>query len=181
MSVLEETLIGRVPWLRIGDEEWIAGNRVSRLVPRDPPPAIEGNERWIHIDRRRQLLTAYEGERPVYATLVSTGRRGAATPSGTFRIWAKLATTTMDDQGDTIDDNPYEMQGVPWVMFFNEGVALHGAYWHNSFGRRRSHGCVNLSPRDAAHLFHWTSPALPPGWTGVLPTASDRGTLIFVE
>ena len=73
------------------------------------------------------------------------------------------------------------MQGGPWVMYFNEGGALHGAYWHDAFGRRRSHGCVNLAPRDAAWLFDWTSPDLPPGWQGVLPTRTEPGTLVVVR
>ena len=100
-----------------------------------------------------EILTAYEGRRPVFTTLVSTGRRGAATPGGNFRIWAKLATGEMSGEAETIDDSSYLMQGVPWVMYFNEGVAIHGAYWHDQFGRRRSHGCVNVAPRDAAFLF----------------------------
>lgn len=184
VPVLERSRVGRATFLRVGEDEWIRNSRrVSLVEPEGPPPAVAGDsERWIHVDRGRQILTAYSGTQPVYVTQVSTGRRGTTTPRGTFRIWAKLATDTMDDEGEgTIDDQPYEMQGVPWVMYFNEGVALHGAYWHDDFGRQRSHGCVNLAPRDAAFLFGWTSPRLQPGWKVVLPTATDRGTLVVVD
>jgi hypothetical protein len=181
VRLLQEATLGRTLWARIGEGEWIqrARLRSPRLV--EPPPAVRPDERWIHVDLSAQILTAYEGLRPVFATLVSTGRQGSATPRGTFRIWAKLATSDMSDETDDIDARPYLMQGVPWVMYFNEGVALHGTYWHNEFGRARSHGCVNLSPRDAAWVFDWTGPTLPPGWTGILPTRSDPGTLIVVE
>jgi hypothetical protein len=180
-AVLERSTVGRALWLRLGPDAWVAARGLRLAEPVEPPPAVAEGERWIHVDRARQILTAYEGRRMVYATLVSTGREGSATPAGTFRIWAKLATGVMNDEGETIDDRPYEMQGVPWVMYFNEGVALHGAYWHDGFGRSRSHGCVNLAPVDAAWVFDFTRPALPPGWTGVLPTSADRGSLVVVR
>jgi len=180
--VLEEVLKGRTRWLRIAEDQWIASKQLRLVEPQDPPPAVGPTERWIDVDRSKQIVTAYEGPRPVFATLASTGRRGSATPRGTFRIWAKIATGSMsDDGGDDIDSRPYLMQGVPWIMYFNEGVALHGAYWHNDFGRERSHGCVNLAPRDARRFFEWASPSLPPGWTGVLPTRSEPGTLVVVR
>ena len=179
--VLEQTKVGRMLFLRIGEGEWIRqlGLRTTEAVA--PPPAAGPEEHWVHVNRSTQILTAYEGPRPVFATLVSSGREGVATPRGTFRVWAKLATNDMSDETDSIDERPYLMQGVPWVMYFNEGVALHGAYWHNEFGRRRSHGCVNLAPQDAEFLFSWARPVLPPGWTGVLPTRSDPGTLVVVD
>lgn len=181
IPIFEKSKVGRALWLRIAEGEWVPGKSIRLVAPVEPPPSVGATERWVHVDRTRQILTAYQGKRPVFATLVSTGRRGATTPAGIFRIWAKLATTVMDDEGDTIDERPYTMQGVPWVMFFNEGVALHGAYWHNNFGRIRSHGCVNLAPQDAAEIFQFTSPTLPPGWTGVLPTRSDPGTIVVVQ
>jgi hypothetical protein len=55
-------------------------------------------------------------------------------------------------------------ESVPWSLFFWKGQALHGTYWHDQFGYPRSHGCVNLSPRDARFLFEWTWPELPDGW-----------------
>ena len=50
---------------------------------------------------------------------------------------------------------------MPFVQYFTEGFALHGAYWHDDFGTPRSHGCVNLAPVDAAWLFRFTDPEVP--------------------
>jgi hypothetical protein len=52
-------------------------------------------------------------------------------------------------------------------MFFQAHNALHGAYWHDQFGRTKSHGCVNLAPSDARYLFEWLEPKLPAGWTAI--------------
>jgi hypothetical protein len=178
---VEERRLGRWLWVLSSDPAgWVRADRLRISKQVAPPPGAQG-KRWIHVDRAHQLLTAYEGNQPVYSTLISSGRRQSATPAGIYRIWAKLATGTMSDEGTTIDDRPYLMQGVPWIMYFNEGVAFHGAYWHDDFGRRRSHGCVNLAPRDAAFLFHWAQPELPRGWTAILPTRTDQGSLVVVE
>ena len=64
---------------------------------------------------------------------------------------------------------------------FAEGVGLHAAFWHDDFGHPRSHGCVNLSPRDARRLFAWTTPELPPGWDAILTTESQPGTIVRVR
>ena len=58
-----------------------------------------------------------------------------------------------------------------------KGRALHGTFWHDGFGRRRSHGCVNLSVADAEWLFRWAPPELPGGWHAVAPRALRRGML----
>ena len=108
------------------------------------------------------------------ATLVSSGRgrQGTynATPIGTYRVWAKLTSSNMDNLEDENANRYYRMETVPWVQFFSKGVALHGAFWHHSFGHVRSHGCVNLAPRDAEKIFYMTNPRIPAGWTAVLPS-----------
>jgi lipoprotein-anchoring transpeptidase ErfK/SrfK len=88
-------------------------------------------------------------------------------------------TTTMD--GNTASDGNYSIQDVPWTMFFHKSFALHGAFWHDSFGRVRSHGCVNLGPSDARWLFEWTTPVLPEGWHGVHAHDGSPGTTIVVR
>jgi hypothetical protein len=72
----------------------------------------------------------------------------------------------------------FELDDVPFVQYFTEGYALHGVYWHDDFGRPRSHGCINLSPHDAAWLFAWTDPEVPEHWHAAL---SDAGTLVHVH
>jgi hypothetical protein len=121
----------------------------------------------------------------VYATLVSTGLTarddtGASyeTVQGGFRIQQKHIATTMD--GDATN-GAYSIEDVPWVMYFEQSFALHGAYWHTGFGAVRSHGCVNLLPEDARWLFAWTSPTVPAGWHGAFSTTADPGTRVYVH
>ena len=75
----------------------------------------------------------------------------------------------------------YAIEGVPWVQYFSEGVALHAAFWHDQFGHRHSHGCVNLSPLDAKKVFYWSEPKLPRGWHAVWATAENRGTVVHIH
>ncbi len=155
--------------------------RLARLAP--PPPEVPPGARWIDVDVAEQVLVAYEGARPRFATLVSTGRArpGAETPKGTFRIWAKLAFSDMDDlEREDVPEN-YAIESVPWVQYFQGSNGLHAAFWHDGFGERRSHGCVNLSPRDARYVFDFTAPALPPGWEAILPLEGETTTVVRVR
>jgi lipoprotein-anchoring transpeptidase ErfK/SrfK len=174
-------------FLRIGDDAWISARDVRHPIVSEPPPEVDASagEHWIDVDLETQTLVAYEGRRPVFATIVSTGKgkpgTPLATPKGTHRIWIKLLTSDMDNLEDENAARYYRMEDVPWVQYFSKGVGLHGAFWHRSFGQVRSHGCVNLSPLDAERLFWWTSPHLPAGWTAVFPTAHQQGTVIRIR
>lgn len=148
------------------------------------PDGIQPWERWIDVDISKQLLVAYEGERAVFTTLISSGRKGTKeepfdTPTGRWRIRSKHVSTTMD--GPTASDGNYSIQDVPWTMYFFDSYALHGAFWHDGFGRVRSHGCVNLGPSDARWLFNWTTPFLPEGWHGVHAHDGSPGTTVVVR
>ncbi len=153
-------------------------------VPKVPSDVAKG-ERWVDVDLGAQALVAFEGDKPVYATIVSTGRHSPdpakdhPTVEGSFRIREKHVSTTMDDDGAS--DGTYRIEDVPWVMYFEKSFALHGAFWHSSFGRERSHGCVNLTPHDARHIFGWAGPSLPEGWHGVRATKENPGTRIVVH
>jgi hypothetical protein len=156
--------------------------RLPELQPL--PKGLEPWDRWIDISLERQILVAYEGARPVYVTLVSTGKKGTEeepfiTPPGRYRVQSKHISTTM--AGNTASDGNYSIQDVPWTMFFEGSYALHGAFWHRGFGYVRSHGCVNLGPSDARWLFHFTTPFLPPGWHGVNADEANPGTTIIVR
>jgi lipoprotein-anchoring transpeptidase ErfK/SrfK len=164
---------------------WMNAKDLVRPAASPPPAEMDPDERWIEVDLATQTLVAYEGARPVYATLVSTGvgPRGSdtATPPGVHRIWAKLLTTNMDNLEREDAEKHYSIEDVPWVMFFDKAVALHGAFWHRDFGRVHSHGCVNLPPIDARWVFEFTSPHLPPAWSAAFPTRLERGTLVRVR
>jgi lipoprotein-anchoring transpeptidase ErfK/SrfK len=152
--------------------EYVGGGALRVVGPRvTAPDFAKDGQLWVDVSISQQSLVAYDGVRPVYVTLVSTGADGLAEPEGstatkrgTFTIESKHVTATMSsDEGD----EPFEMRDVPWVQYFSGGYALHAAYWHDGFGAPRSHGCVNLSPTDARWLFHFTTPGVPTKWHGV--------------
>ncbi|MDB4947113.1 MAG: putative secreted protein [Labilithrix sp.] len=166
---------------------WIAQDDLARvhLAKKMPGWALEG-EKWIDINVTSQVLVAYEGQVPVYATLVSTGEAGLEDPAttkstkrGVFRIHTKYLTSTMDSK---VVGEEFELRDVPYVQYFTEGYALHAAYWHDVFGQPKSHGCINLAPEDARRLFFWTGPTVPPGWHGASAGAAGKtGTVVFVH
>ncbi len=112
------------------------------------------DERWIDVNLSSQYLTAYEGDTPVFETSISGGLPGFETVTGQFRIWLRYESQTMDGRLLGYD---YYLENVPYVMYFYQDYALHGAYWHNSFGQPMSHGCVNIAPDKAGWLFNWAS------------------------
>ena len=112
------------------------------------------NEKWIDVNLATQQLMAYEGRRPVFRAIVSTGTWNHPTIAGTFSIYVKYEQADM--QGG-YGDEAYDLADVPYVMYFYEGYGLHGAYWHNNFGTPMSHGCVNVAPTDAGWLYDWAS------------------------
>ncbi len=154
--------------------------------PGPPPGDLAPGEKWIDVNLSTQSLVAYEGDKPVYATIISSGRHDDTDPTkdhrtrmGAFRVREKHISATMDD--DSASDGPYSIQDVPWIMYFNGSYALHGAFWHSAFGHERSHGCVNMTPHDAKEVFGWAGPALPAGWHGVRATADNPGTRVIVH
>jgi hypothetical protein len=166
------------------DGLWLSDQAASRIDPAKRMPAWgKAGERWLDVNVTKQTLVAYDGERPVFATLVSTGEAGlddhektTATKRGIFRIHTKHVSATMSS--DEVGEE-FELRDVPYVQYFEEGYALHGAYWHDRFGTPKSHGCINLSPEDARRLFYFTEPALPTGWHGVRKALT--GTVLFVH
>ncbi|MBX0326556.1 L,D-transpeptidase [Oscillochloris sp. ZM17-4] len=127
--------------------------------PAAPAPAARGG-RYIIVDLSDQWLYAYEGDAMVYDAPVSTGRDGFNTPVGTFAVYAKLKSQTM--QG-TLGGEYYRVPNVPNVMYIVGGVAIHGTYWHNRFGTgaRLSHGCINVGITQAAWLYAWAPMGTP--------------------
>lgn len=164
-------------FVRIGDDEWIARRdlRIASIAP--PPPGTGADEKWFDIDLDEQVLVAYEGERPVYATLVSTGKYRHTTPTAITRIASMLQRATMTSN----DGDVYSVADVPWTMYYDGNYALHTSYWHDGFGGPRSHGCVNLAPADAHVLYRWSSPDAPAGWTAVYGDADNPGSLVRVR
>lgn len=181
----EKQRVGAVTFWQTRDGQYVASAGNHLVEPRRKLPSVAtGVRKWIDISLRDQTLVAYEGSRPVYATLVSAGRGGLGDPDevpatvrGTFMIHAKHVTATMDGDDDVADS--FELHDVPFVQYFHKGYALHVAYWHDDFGRPRSQGCINLSPYDGAWLFEWTDPGVPEDWHAVLN--KERGTVVVVR
>jgi hypothetical protein len=154
----------------------VRANEVTRLdVVKAAPEKVAADEVWIDVDVVRQTLVLYRGTSPLFTTLVSSGAggKGRITPLGTFRVYQKHTTTRMSadekppEKVGEEGERSYRFDDVPWVQYVYNGIALHGVFWHTDFGQPRSHGCVNLSPRDAQYLFKRTLPEMPAGWHGV--------------
>jgi hypothetical protein len=165
---------------RIGDEEWMAPQDLRIFEPTAPPPLLTPNERWIDVDLDKQMLVAFEGQLAVYATMVSSGIKDTPTQTGLYRVWLKESEA---DMKNLKAEDPYSVSTVPWTQFFypEDDLALHTAYWHDGFGKQRSHGCINLAPRDARWLYYWSDPQMPPGWTMTTGVVEAPGSVVRVR
>jgi lipoprotein-anchoring transpeptidase ErfK/SrfK len=156
-------------WYKIYDrqtQEWlyVPAHEMRLIAPAELDPLsaeVPEEEKYVYVDLENQFVTVFEDERPVLAARCSTGAQGTETPVGEFRTFHKGPSIHMTNQGDGTE-NTYHLPGVPWVSFFTgTGVAFHGTYWHNNYGRPTSRGCVNLTPGDAKFIYRWTRPQVP--------------------
>lgn len=136
--------------------------------------------KWIEVKLSEpQTLYAHEGDNIVYTFLISGGK-WAPTPTGEFRIWGKYRYSTMI--GGSIERGDYyNLPNVPYTMYFSGGVALHGTYWHNNFGKPMSHGCVNIAIPDAEKLFYWANPTMTENQNAVMSNNTNPGTKVIVH
>jgi lipoprotein-anchoring transpeptidase ErfK/SrfK len=112
----------------------------------DAPPAPTAAGRAIVVSTGDQRIYAYENGQLVRSHLVSTGRAETPTVLGDYNIYVKYVA-------DDMSGPDYFLPQVPYTMYFYQGYAIHGTYWHNSFGRPMSHGCVNLPADESAWWF----------------------------
>ena len=152
---------------------------VRHWVPRPAVDGVRPGELWIDVDLGQQVLALRRGEDVEFVTLVSTGAPGTSTPRGVYAITKKAIWTDMASRPDS--DDPYYVEKVPWVMHFKKRYALHGTFWHWGFGHRASHGCINLSVRDARTVFDLVSPRAYGGWTAALTTKETPGTVLRIR
>ena len=138
-------------WYMIGPNHWVEQRFVSKVQKIERPEGISG--RWVAVDLYEQNLVVYQDDTPVFATLVSTGVENFSTNEGLFDVWARLPADGMS--GATGAPEAYALQTVPWVMYFDGGISLHGTYWHDIFGYRTSHGCVNMTISDAKWVYEF--------------------------
>lgn len=166
-------------WYEALDGGWIRDDDIRRFLPVAPPTPILAGQITVDIDLAQQVLSVWREDVAVFATLISSGKPGDSTPIGLYRIETKWAYSKMESLATAAD--PYYVDAVPWAMYFDGRYALHAAYWHDLFGHRLSHGCVNLSPRDAKRVFDLVTPTLPAGWLLVHEHARDPGALVRVR
>jgi hypothetical protein len=122
-----------------------------------PVHGLQEGETWLDIDVGQQMIALRSfGTGPIYVTLISSGLPERPSPLGVFHLQYKLAYHSMGNLPNSADQ--YFVENVPWTMYFLPNYAIHGAYWHNEFGNRRSHGCVNLAPRDARYIYERVPP-----------------------
>ncbi len=151
VTIYATVWVGDWRYYMIAPDQWVYERWLGKAIIQPPPEDVSGQ--WVDIDLYEQTLVAYEDARPVYATLIASGLEEWSTTEGVFQIYYKVPNGPMS--GAEGEEDFYYLQSVPWSMYFHEGEAIHGAYWHDGFGYRRSHGCVNVAPADAMWLFNW--------------------------
>lgn len=172
-----------------GEFFWADGAGLKILTDDDVAtisPNMDPNEKTVTVDLDYQTLSCFEGSREVFYCRISSGKKfdpvsglvtdAYATPSGTLLTYWKIVSKNMT-AGD--ESAGYSTPAVPWCTFIaTGGVAIHGAFWHNAFGERRSHGCVNVSPEDAKWIFRWTTPYVSLGVGEERRSLPEHGTIV---
>ncbi|NUP06318.1 MAG: L,D-transpeptidase [Polyangiaceae bacterium] len=150
------------------------------------PKNVGKNDKWVDVRVTWGTLVAYEGTTAVFATAVSPGQDGISARShghpttlGQYQIGWKLGSA---DMSGVEKRKPWAVDDVPFVAYYKDNYAVHAAWWHDDFGRPKSHGCVNVAPNDAHWLWHWMDPVMPEGWYGVASYRPEaKGTTILVR
>lgn len=152
-------------WYDIGFGRWMRQTYMSLIDVSPRPEEVGPDEYWSEIDLYEQTFAAYEGDRMVYAGMISSGLNKWPTYEGLFQVWERNLTTDMIGAEGRVDY--YVVEDVPHTMYFDFDIALHGAYWHDRFGYKHSHGCVNMPPRDAEWVYNWSENAPNDLWVWV--------------
>lgn len=172
-----------------GEFFWADGAGLKILTDDDVStinPNVDPNEKTISIDLDYQTLSCLEGGREAYFCRISSGKRydpvtgevvdTYATPAGSLMVYWKIISKNMTAGNE---GSGYSTPAVPWCTFIaSGGVAIHGAFWHNAFGERRSHGCVNVLPEDAKWIFRWSMPYVSLAVGEERRELPDHGTLV---
>lgn len=168
-------------WIRVVEPipGWVPAEQIRRWTDMDPPADVRTNDVWLDVDLDQQMLALRRGPTVEFLTLISSGNWKHSTPLGLYRIESKWAHADMRSRAG--DDETYFVEGVPWVLYFRGRYALHGTFWHNRFGRRTSHGCINLSARDARWVYERTTPVAKPGWLMINEHAREPGTTLRIR
>jgi hypothetical protein len=162
-----------------GGVNWARAEHLRPIPPAELTPLSPGAAaKRIFIELGKQRLTCFEGQDAVFETRLSSGMPGMVTPVGVHRVLQKVHTTRMiGGEGS----NYYDLPGIGFVTYFTaKGVAIHGTYWHNDYGRRRSHGCVNTPTAAAQWIYRWSRPDVPYSDQRVVARADDATVIEVV-
>lgn len=126
-----------------------------------PPRTYKGN--WVSISLGKQMMAVFNGDTLIYKTMIASGipsddpAKDHRTPTGTFKINGSYrpASQTMSGGGsDKASPGYYSLEDIRNVSYFFEDYAIHGSYWHASYGLApQSHGCINATVYDAGVIF----------------------------
>ena len=172
-----------------GELYWADGAAFKVLTDADVAPIhpdVDPNDKRIEANLDYQTLSCYEGTKEVYFCRISSGigydpgtgqlDEKLATPVGNLLTHWKIISLNMT--AGTFQSG-YSTPAVPWTtMISGDGVAVHGAFWHNAFGEKRSHGCINVSPEDAKWIFRWTTPYVSLAQSEMRVSLPDHGTIV---
>jgi len=153
VNIYASVKVGNWEWYLVGPGQWLEQRKVARVIPAPKPEGA--SSKWVAVDLYEQVLTAYEGDQMIYATMISSGLTQWQTNVGTFKVWQRMQLTAMS--GAMGQPDFYSLPSVPYVMYFDKDISLHGTYWHDGYGYKRSHGCVNMSISDARWVFNWSA------------------------
>ncbi|MCX6806328.1 MAG: L,D-transpeptidase family protein [Patescibacteria group bacterium] len=119
---------------------------------------------YIEINLSSQRLWAYQDNKSIFSTAITSGATGAGFPTvtGLFSIYAKERGRYLNGRPYGWDYNVY----VDYWMPFSGGYGLHDADWRSTFGGQDyyyggSHGCVNMPKSSAAFIYGWASVGTP--------------------
>ena len=177
-----------------GEVYWADGAGLKVLTDADVAPIspeVDPNDKRIDVDLDAQTLSCYEGNTEVFFCRISSGLKNIfdpttgetnnklATPVGNLLTHWK--TISLNMTAGTFQSG-YSTPAVPWsTMISGEGIAIHGAFWHNAFGEKRSHGCINVTPEDAKWIFRWTTPYVSLAQSEMRVSLPDHGTIVVTS
>jgi hypothetical protein len=177
-----------------GEFFWGDGAAFKVLTEEDVAPInpdVDPNEKKIQVNLDYQTLSCLEGSTEVYFCRISSGLTNVIDPE-TGQVNEKLATPvgnllthwkiiSLNMTAGTFQSG-YSTPAVPWTtMVSGDGVAIHGAFWHNAFGEKRSHGCINVTPEDAKWIFRWTTPYVSLAQSEMRLSLPDHGTMVVTS
>lgn len=167
----------------LSDAGWVRHKDVTLIQKRHEfPEFATGSQKWIDISIVTGAAVAYEGRKPVYATLVSVGRdrlgdpeTTASTKRGTFRVVRKQITRRSADSPDA------PLHDAPWALELESGDWMHATPAHDRFGIEHTDGNIELSPKDGRFLWMWSTPAVPKDWHGVVVEPAEETTIVEIH